>query len=97
MINFAVAARSLSARAPMMPRRQSTANCNIHPDYFSEFSIENARKNGELPLKNDDFVLKNGHLFCNSRYAKENLDIFGFKLSAAEVKEINALAKPDSI
>ena len=21
-----------------------------------------------MPLKNDDFVLTNGHLFCNSRY-----------------------------
>ena len=21
-----------------------------------------------MPLKNDDFVLKSGHLFCNSRY-----------------------------
>jgi diketogulonate reductase-like aldo/keto reductase len=32
-----------------------------------------------------------------AEYAKENLDLFGFKLSAAEVKEIDALAKPDSI
>ena len=29
------------------------------------------RKNGELSLKNDDFVLKNGHLFCNSRNVTE--------------------------
>ena len=29
------------------------------------------RDNGELPLKNDDFLLKNGRLFCNSRYPWE--------------------------
>ena len=25
----------------------------------------------ELPLKNDDFVLKSGHLFCTWRYDKD--------------------------
>ena len=23
-----------------------------------------------MPLENDDFILKNGHLFCNSRYVQ---------------------------
>ena len=34
-------------------------------NYFLSFSIDNA---GELPLKNNDFVLKSGRLLCNSRY-----------------------------
>ena len=45
---------------------------------FSIFSIENAERM-ELPMKNDDFVLKNGVLFCNSRYAGISLEqaVFG--------------------
>ena len=34
----------------------------------SEFFDSKCRIDGELPLENDDFVLKNGHSFCNSRY-----------------------------
>ena len=30
------------------------------------------RDSGELPLKNDDFLLKNGRLFCDSRYCSEH-------------------------
>ena len=29
-------------------------------------------------------------------YSKENLDLFGFALTAAEVKTMDAMAKPDS-
>ena len=27
-----------------------------------------------MPLKNDDLVLKNGHLFCNLRYEAQKLN-----------------------
>ena len=37
---------------------------------FFEFSIY--RDNGELPLKNDEFVLKNDRLFRNSRYVRRS-------------------------
>ena len=33
-----------------------------------EFSVENAEIMEKIPLKDDDFVLKNGLLFCNSRW-----------------------------
>ena len=37
--------------------------------YFSKtFLYWICRKNGEIPLNNDYFVLQNGHSFCNSRY-----------------------------
>ena len=37
---------------------------------FLNFLLK-CRDNGELPVKNDDFVLTNGHCFCNSRYVAE--------------------------
>ena len=43
-------------------------NCNIYAD-FSRMFLLKCRNDGELPMKNDDFALKNGHLFCNWRYA----------------------------
>ena len=45
----------------------STAKCNINAVFFNCFYWK-CRKHGEFPLKNDDFVLKRGRLFCNSRY-----------------------------
>ena len=36
----------------------------IKSQLFPDFSIENAEINGELPLKNDDFLLKNGDYFA---------------------------------
>ena len=38
-------------------------NCNINAIFF-RFFYRKCRNNGELPLKNDDFVFQNG---CNSR------------------------------
>ena len=32
------------------------------------FSIENAERGREFPLKSDDFCIEECHLFCNSRY-----------------------------
>ena len=40
----------------------------------SRFVYWKCRKHGECPLKNDDFVLKNGRLFCNLRYECESPD-----------------------
>ena len=45
-----------------------TANCNRNA-LFVDFPMGKRRDNGELPLKNYDFALKNDRLFCNSRYA----------------------------
>ena len=56
------------------PQHMGAANCNRN-DGFLDFFYRKCRKNGELSLKNDDFVLKNGHSFCNSRY---RLDPNGF-------------------
>ena len=42
-----------------------TANCNINANILLKSSIENAEI---MSLKNGDFMLKNGHSFCNSRY-----------------------------
>ena len=41
-------------------------NCNIMPKHF-KFFYWKWRNNGELPLKNDDFVLRNVDLFFNSK------------------------------
>ena len=38
--------------------------CRLFPNVLLK-----CRNDGELPMKNDDFALKNGHLFCNWRYA----------------------------
>ena len=43
------------------------SKCQKHFDFF----YWKCRKNGELPLKNDGFVLKNGHHFCNLRYGDD--------------------------
>ena len=44
------------------------ANCKINA--FGEFFHSKCRDNVKLPLKNDDFSLKNGTLFCNRRYRR---------------------------
>ena len=41
------------------------ANCNIYANFWGDFSIENAEVIWRSPEKND-FLLKNGRLFCNS-------------------------------
>ena len=48
---------------PPAPDVPSTANCNRNANFVFGFFYRKCRKNGELPLKNDDFVLKNGQLF----------------------------------
>ena len=46
----------------------STAICNINADIFDLFDWK-WRKNGELPLKNDDFCVEKWPFsFCNLRY-----------------------------
>ena len=44
-----------------------TANCNRNTNFCWSFFCWKCRDSGELPLKNDDVLLKNGRLFCNSR------------------------------
>ena len=44
---------------------RKVANCNLNAICF-DFFYRKCRRNGEIARKND-FVLKNGHLFCNSR------------------------------
>ena len=51
----------------MLPHER-VANCNINVDFFLDFFFWKCSKNGELLLKNDDSLLKNGRLFCNWRY-----------------------------
>ena len=40
----------------------------MNPIFFCGIFHWKCRDNVELPLKNDDFLLKFGRLFCNSRY-----------------------------
>ena len=40
---------------------------NINANFFRVLFIENAERLEDCTWKNDDYVLKNGHLFCNSR------------------------------
>ena len=47
--------------------RSGTADCNKNAK-FPDFLYCKCRDNGESPLKNDEFALKNGQLFCNLRY-----------------------------
>ena len=45
--------------------------CHIFVCFFywiCRDGVEFSLRNGELPLKNDDLLLNNGRLFCNSRY-----------------------------
>ena len=65
-MNFADdAAGHLHGRGPLpRQRRQRVANCNTkRPKLFLNFLDWKCRNDGELPRKNHDFFLKNGHLF----------------------------------
>ena len=44
---------------------------------FSSLSYWTCGNNGEFPLKNDDFLLKNGRLFWNWRYGKISIGTYG--------------------
>ena len=46
------------SEAPDAASGGGTANCNINTIFFIVFFYRKCRKNGELPLKNDDFVMK---------------------------------------
>ena len=48
-------------------RALGTANCNRN-EKIDRIFYWKCRRNGELPLKNDGFLLRNVHLFCNSRH-----------------------------
>ena len=55
---------AINTLAPFVLNAQlRTPSCNLNAD-FPRFFYRKCRENGELPLKNDDFVLKNGHLFA---------------------------------
>ena len=41
-----------------------TSDCNGNADLFFEFSVEYSWITWELPLKNDDFLLKTGDSFA---------------------------------
>ena len=51
-----------------------------------------SQKVWRISRKNDDFVLKNGHLFCNSRYLGRTADVAKYKARAVNLRaSINKL------
>ena len=49
--------------ATMEQKQGRTANCNINGIFFSNFPLK-TQKEWRIALKNDEIILKNGHLFA---------------------------------